>query len=77
MSLRLETVITNGLTGDTEKLRERQQGLSPAQTILHQKIDTGEQPSWVAAMKGNRLVGSLHTQEGPTFHWYPVCLAGF
>lgn len=38
VSLRLETVITNGLTGDTEKLRERQQGLSPAQTILHQKI---------------------------------------
>lgn len=39
--------------------------------------DTGEQLSWIGAMKGSRLASSLHTQEGPTFHWYPVCLAGF
>lgn len=39
VSLRPETVITNVPTGDTEKLWEKQQGLSPAETILQRILE--------------------------------------
>lgn len=66
MSLRTETVITNGPTGDTEKLRGEAAGSEPGSDSSPPE-DTGEQPSWVVAMKGSGLAGSLHTQEGPSF----------